>query len=124
MAKVTGPLFSMSASGALGDAIVFSTWKGKEYVRAYQIPSNPKTVKQVNLRNAFTMTIAYWHAQTDPQKLIWKAFAEGTGKSGFNQFVERALKAYITDHGTSVVVTAVAVAGDPPSDVWTWTPAV
>ena len=122
MAKVTGPLFSMSASGALGDAIVFSTWKGIDYVRAFQIPSNPQSVKQVNLRNAFTLTVAYWHAVSSDTKGEWNTFAEGTRKSGFNQFVERSLKAYILDHGTDVSVTAIALLGVPPNETWTWTP--
>lgn len=124
MSKVTGPLFSMDASGALGDAIVFSKWKGIAYVRAFAIPSNPQTVKQVNLRNAFTLAVDYWQAQDAPAKEVWNTFAEGTKKSGFNQFVERALKAYIADHGTDVSVTAVSVLGDPPLDVWTWTPVI
>jgi len=124
MAKVTGPLFSMSASGTIGKAITFATWKGKEYCRSYAIPSNPQSVKQTNLRDAFALTVAYWQAQDSSSKATWNTFAEGTGKSGFNQFVERSLKAYIADHGTDVSVTAVTVAGTPPTETWTWTPAV
>ena len=121
MAKVTGPLFSMSASGTIGNAIVFGTWKGIETCRQYAIPSNPRTTKQVNLRNAFALAVAYWQTFDDAAKATWDTFAEGTQKSGFNQMVERALKAYIADHGTDVAVTAVSAVGDPPVDVWTWT---
>ncbi|MEI7961339.1 MAG: hypothetical protein WCI04_03305 [archaeon] len=46
MAKVTGPLFSMSASGQLGKAIVHFGWKGLNVVRQYVIPSNPQSATQ------------------------------------------------------------------------------
>jgi len=50
MAKVTGPLMSMSASGKLADAIVFSIWKGQAYVRQWLVPANPKSAAQGNQR--------------------------------------------------------------------------
>jgi len=46
MAKVTGPLMSMSASGKLANAIVFAGWKGIAYVRQYVIPANPQSSGQ------------------------------------------------------------------------------
>ena len=114
----------MSASGTVGNAITFSTWKGIAYVREYFIPANPQSTEQTNMRYAMTLIVAYWATQTGEQKAAWDAFASGTGMSGFNQFVKRALYAYIIDHGVAVAVTAVSLAGSPPSDVWTWTPAV
>jgi len=50
MAKVTGPLFSISASGKLGDAMVFFGWKGVNVVRGYVIPSNPQSTGQGDQR--------------------------------------------------------------------------
>lgn len=50
MAKVTGPLMSMSASGKIGDAIVFSIWKGQAYVRQWLIPANPQSAGQGDTR--------------------------------------------------------------------------
>ncbi|MFA7662622.1 MAG: hypothetical protein WCX88_01775 [Patescibacteria group bacterium] len=46
MAKVSGPLMSMSASGKIGDAIVFAAWKGVAYVRQFVIPANPQSSGQ------------------------------------------------------------------------------
>ena len=46
MAKVTGPLMSMSASGKLANAIVFFPWKGIHVVREWLKPANPKTAGQ------------------------------------------------------------------------------
>jgi len=50
MAKVTGPLFSMSASGKLGDSMVFFPWKGINVVRQWVIPVNKMSATQGDQR--------------------------------------------------------------------------
>ena len=50
MAKVQGPLYSMSASGKIGDAIVFFGWKGLNVVREWLIPVNKQSAAQGNRR--------------------------------------------------------------------------
>jgi hypothetical protein len=50
MAKVTGPLFSMSASGKLGNAIVHFGWKGINVVRQWVIPANKMSHDQGDQR--------------------------------------------------------------------------
>jgi|OM-RGC.v1.019198871 hypothetical protein len=51
MAKVKGPLFSMEASGAYGDALVFGRRKGANVVRQLVTPANPQTAGQMASRN-------------------------------------------------------------------------
>lgn len=50
MAKVTGPLFSVSASGKIADAIVFFGWKGRNVVRQWLKPANPMSGLQGTIR--------------------------------------------------------------------------
>uniref|UniRef100_A0A6M3L1X3 Uncharacterized protein n=1 Tax=viral metagenome TaxID=1070528 RepID=A0A6M3L1X3_9ZZZZ len=50
MAKVTAPLLSMDASGAIGDAMVHFNWKGKHVVRNWLKPTNPQTIHQKIVR--------------------------------------------------------------------------
>lgn len=52
MAKLTGPLFSMSASGKVGDVLVYFTHKGRNVVRQYLKPANPQTADQGDTRIA------------------------------------------------------------------------
>lgn len=52
MAKATGPLFSMDASGKFGGALVFGKWKGRNTVRQLVTPANPNTAGQETARNA------------------------------------------------------------------------
>ena len=61
MAKTTGPLFSMEASGKFGGALVFGKWKGRPTVRKLVIPSNPQTLTQQNARNAVRVMGAAQH---------------------------------------------------------------
>lgn len=51
MAKVSGPLFSVDASGGYAGSLVFAKWKGRNYARQLVIPSNPRTLGQETARN-------------------------------------------------------------------------
>lgn len=53
MAKVTGPLMSMSASGSLANAITFGNNKGRNIVRVKVTPANPQTDAQIGVRASF-----------------------------------------------------------------------
>lgn len=50
MAKVTGPLMSLDASGTVGKTATFSKWKGRNYVRLRVTPQNPQTEEQATSR--------------------------------------------------------------------------
>jgi len=50
MAKVTGPLMSMTASGKIADTIVFFSWKGISTVRQWLVPANPQSDDQGDIR--------------------------------------------------------------------------
>lgn len=58
MAKVTGPLMSMTASGAFGGTLVFAQRMGKSVVRQLVIPANPRSAGQTDQRNAQRVTAA------------------------------------------------------------------
>lgn len=53
MAKVTGPLLSLSARNSVGGALTFKTWKGINTVSIKSTPSNPKTTNQMKGRAYF-----------------------------------------------------------------------
>ena len=55
MARVTGPLMSMEASGTIGKTLTFANWLGRQYVRRWTRPSNPQTADQMDQRNAFSV---------------------------------------------------------------------
>lgn len=55
MARVTGPLMSMEASGTIGKTLTFANWVGRQYVRRWTRPANPQTIDQMDQRNAFSV---------------------------------------------------------------------
>lgn len=104
MAKVRGPLYSLSASGQIGQAMVFAQWKGIPWVREQFIPQNPKTAGQVAQRLIFTQGVDRWHYVSASQKTGWQTGIERKGytMSGFNYFMSEYIKSM--------------VAGETPSD--------
>lgn len=121
MAKVKGPLFSFEASGSLKDTIVYSQWKGRNYVRTHTIPFNPQTTTQVNVRAAWTLLVAQWQGEAPATQVIWDDYAKEFNVSGFNWYVGRGMDAYVTQLTTAVTPASVSVTGSPPNEVWTWT---
>jgi len=61
MAKVTGPLMSMDASGAFGGALVFGKWKGRNTVHQLVTPANPNSAGQELARNRVRVAGAVQH---------------------------------------------------------------
>lgn len=96
MAKVISPLMSMDARGQIGKAIVFSIWKGVNYVRQYAIPSNPNSADQVAIRGIISQASVAWKmgstvgtTQIDAAyKLAYNTVAAGQALSGFNLFIK------------------------------------
>jgi len=100
MAKVTAPLMSMSASGKIGDAIVFFGWKGINVVRGFVKPANPMNAAQGNQRVIFGGT-GRAVAEIKPEKAFaqqlidLKLITSGQTKQSF--LVKYILAHYVTD---------------------------
>lgn len=92
MAKTTAPLFSFSASGAIGKALVYFPWKGIPVVRRYVVPANPEAPLQVAQRDRLELAVTEWHLgkYTAADKTAWNRYAVTLAKpmSGFNAFVK------------------------------------
>ena len=122
MARVSGPLFSMSASGSVGKAITFGTWKGRPWCRVWFKPQNPNSTNQVNVRTAMRLLVAEWQTETDARKLAYDTYAAAFNMSGFNKYISRGMDQYIVQITAAVTPASVAVDDvDPPSETWTWT---
>lgn len=93
MAKPTGPLLSLGASGTIADTLTFSKWKGRPYIRQRVIPANPQTVEQSKTRNAFTWASDAWKNFPTPNRAPWDRFAQGQVLSGRNAFIGKNTQA-------------------------------
>lgn len=119
-ARVSGPLFSLSASGTVGKAFTFGTWKGIPYVREWFKPQNPNDPKQINVRTAMRIAVVQWQNLNAPAKAAYEAGAAGKGYSGFNLAIKRMMNAYVLQLTTDVLPVSVGIVGDYPLDVITW----
>jgi len=124
MARVKGPLFSLEASGSVAETIVYSKWKGRQYVRQHTIPLNPQSALQINVRTAMTLLVAYWQTLAQGVKDLYIAEGKKFNYSGFNYFVKRGMDEYVVQLTTAVTPLSVTVSGNPPTEVWVWSPVV
>lgn len=87
MAVVSGPLMSLGASGKLGGAIVFSSWKGRPVVRQLVTPSNPQSAKQIARRAMMSFLTKYWAPLGATPQATWDTLAKSSNVSPFNSYV-------------------------------------
>jgi len=87
-------MMSLDASGTLGDAITFSKWKGRNYVRERVIPSNPKSGGQVGRRAMFSFLTQAWAGNSDANKATWDDLADQIVASNFNAFMKDGMEGW------------------------------
>jgi len=88
MAKVSGPLLSISAGGTIAKTQVYSKWRGVPYVRQHVVPANPQSAEQTKTRSLFGWLMATWKLMDPDAQAPWTAFASGkplTDRNAFNK---------------------------------------
>lgn len=93
MAKVQGPILSMGATGQIGKAMVFGSWRGVPYARQYVQPSNPQSSAQTETRSVFGWATHVWKTAGSLIQEAWDAYAKGQPFTGRNQFIGKNTKA-------------------------------
>src|SRR4030043_2413364 len=98
MAKLTGPLFSLSASGSIAKTLTYFPWKGLKLARQWIVPANPNTQPQINQRGHVTDAVATIHAAqveaADPMNALdiaaynLLASTRSTPRTWFNEAVK------------------------------------
>jgi len=65
MAKVEGPLFSLEARGKIGNVMVHFPWKGRNVVRKWLKPTNPRDIDK-NSQQLVDVSEKSWEWQPQP----------------------------------------------------------
>jgi len=86
MAIVKGPAMSLDASGSLAGAIVYSKWKGRNYIRQLVTPANPRSGAQTGFRSSMKFLAQNWAGLTAGNKATWEDRAADMIVSEFNAF--------------------------------------
>lgn len=92
MVKVTAPAMSLDASGSIAGTMVFSKWKGRNYVRQLVRPSNPKSGGQVYNRAMFKFLSERWKSISTGDKATWQTLADELKASTFNAYVRQCMR--------------------------------
>lgn len=67
--------------------MVFSKWRGINYVRSRVVPSNPNTQAQQDVRNSLARCVDMYQGLQALMKAAWSYVASGKSYSGYNQMV-------------------------------------
>lgn len=122
MATVTAPLLSFGASGQVAKSQVYSTWKGRPYVRRHVVPSNPQTAEQTLTRNAFTWLQQVYKFAPSVVTDAWAAYIAGRVMTGRNAFTKSNLPLLRTASDLSDMVLSPGALGGMPPATFTVTP--
>lgn len=87
MVRVQAPALSLQASGSIAGAMVYSTWKGRPYVRSLVKPANPRSGGQVGMRAMLKFLAQDWTNVSDANQATWEDRAKQAVVSEFNSFV-------------------------------------
>ena len=87
MAKWKSPFLS-EIKNKLGDSVVFSSWKGRQYMRSYVEPANPNTSNQQAFRESMSEAVNRWqtHVSGNDLEEAYNQYATPQQISGFNLF--------------------------------------
>jgi hypothetical protein len=98
MAKVTQPLFSLTAKGGLGSSIVFTGSTGGARAILYVKPKAPG-IPATKAR--FTAACKSWKTLTKTAKALWTAAGQSRGISGFSAYLSDWLR-YLIGQGSAI----------------------
>lgn len=124
MAKPVAPLLSFSASGTIAKTQVYSSWRGRQYVRRYAIPSNPNTMGQQQTREVFAWLQAVWKASPTDFQAPWNGFIKGrplTARNALTMFNVPVLRSgstladMIASPGSAAGIAAASMTTTPGS---------
>lgn len=88
VATVSAPLMSLAASGKVGGAIVFSTWKGRPLVRKLVKPHNPKSGLQTGVRAGMRFMTQQWKLLSATIQGHWAAINKSLKITPLNSLVK------------------------------------
>lgn len=84
MAKISLSPLVVDIRNKVAD-MVFSKWRGINYVRSRVTPSNPNTQAQQDVRNSLARCVDMYQGLAQVMKDAWKYVASGKSYSGYNQ---------------------------------------
>ena len=110
MAKIKGPLLSLTASGKIAERLVFSLRKSGQQVRFQRGQKDVITVARLNQRGVYSAAVLAWNILSDLSKIEWISEAKELQLTGYNLFMQNYLGNYINGHAKAYY--GIAIFGD------------
>ena len=88
MASLKFPSYIKGSGGRMEDA-VFSSWKGRTYMKPYRKTSAQSTENQEKVRLSFASLERDWKYLAEVIHDAWEKAVQGQPKMGFNEFIAR-----------------------------------
>lgn len=101
MAKVTGPLLSLSAHGSVGKTVTFVRGNSFTLARGYASHPDAKTEGQLKWRELYNNGCKLWANLSSSEKLALKITGAKLTMSGFNKYLRSFLRSKPTYCGTA-----------------------
>lgn len=92
MARMNAPGLGLGASGSIGDAMTYSTWRGRPYLRRKVTPSNPKSATQQSVRAMMKFLAQLWSTLSAPDQSTYSALAAANNVPYFNAYQKVNMK--------------------------------
>lgn len=99
MAKVRGPLMSLSASGTYRGHLEFRSGAEETVVAGPRVLKPTRTPAQQSQAQRFGQAIAGWRDLTPTAKADWLAAAQGTGLTGYQLYLRQYQLQHINPPG-------------------------
>jgi len=111
MARLTGPLFSLGASGTIADTLTYASWKGIPYVRTRVIPANPNTAEQQEVRGVFITLNEMWKRMPQMARDPWVYAVRGRPLTARNRHIQENIPWLIDAAVLNSMIFAVNLGG-------------
>jgi len=116
MAKVTGPLHSLTASGSIGNTLTMLRQMRTNIAKKKSKPGGQPSTAQIVRRAYYRQASADWMALTPLEKAAWKPAGDAAQITPYNAYMSAALEAYIP--GTGAAWDAGAAVWDGGAAIW------
>lgn len=91
MAKIKGPLMSLSASGTIADTFTFRTQRGAAVVHKKLTPRKTNSTEQAARQAIYAGICIAWRALDSAAKTGWELIGKSAGVTGFNAYMSSEL---------------------------------
>lgn len=118
MARLTGPLMSLGASGTIADTLTYGNWKGIPYARTRVIPANPQSSSQTQTREVFRFLQEYYKFAPSIAREPWIAAVTGIPMTPVNMVLSKNTGVLRTETDLDMMVLSPgAKGGIPPAAI-------